>query len=167
MDMDTAEKRSVMNSKKGFTLIELLTVIALLAILSSVAIPNLIGVLPKNRLGGSAREILSTLHFAKMAAIKENSTVVVRFNPASDDCIVFVDDGEGGGAADDGLRTAGERILKHSAMPPGVNLLSPSFGNVLSFNSRGFADSTGEVTVQNSAGNRKIGVLPSGHCRIL
>lgn len=156
-----------MNSGKGFTVVELLTVIALMAVLSAIAIPNIIGTLPRQRLGGSAREILSVLHFAKMSAIKENSNVVVNFNPGNSDCTVFVDDGEGGATPEDGLRSGGERLLKRYAMPPGVNLPAPSFGNVLSFNNRGFADASGDVTVQNSMGNRKIRVLPSGHCKIL
>lgn len=156
-----------MKAGKGFTLVELMTVIALMAVLSTIAVPNLVGVLPRQRLGGSAREVLSVLHFAKMAAIKENANVVVNFNPGGSDCLVFVDDGEGGGTAEDAMRSGGERILKRYAMPPGVNLLAPTFGNVLSFNSRGFADSSGNVTVQNPSGSRSIQVLPSGHCRIL
>lgn len=151
-----------MRLSKGFTLIELLTLIALMAVVSAIAIPSIIGVLPKHRLSGSAREILSILHFAKMAAIKENSNVIVEFKPATRECIVSVDD-----APEDGSWTPGERILKSYTMPAGVNLLAPSFGTVLSFNNRGFADSTGDVTVQNSVGDRKVRVMPSGHCKIL
>lgn len=165
--MNRPKEGAVMQPSKGFTLIELMTVIALMAVLSVIAIPNLVAVLPKQRLGASAREVLSVLRFAKIAAIKENSNVVVAFNPGNSDCIVFVDDGEGGGTPEDGLRTGGERLLKRYGMPPGVNLPSPSFGNVLSFNNRGFADKTGEITVKISNGERKVRVLPSGHCRIL
>jgi type IV fimbrial biogenesis protein FimT len=165
--MNSSGKHPPLNLSKGFTLIELLTVIALTAVVSAIAVPNIFGVLPKHRVSGSAREILSTLHFAKMAAIKENSTVVVNFNPVSRDCTVFVDDGEGGGTPDDKVRSGGERILRHFVMPSGVNLLTPPFGNALSFNNRGFADSTGDVTVRNSAGDRKIRILLSGHCKII
>ena len=160
--MKRSGKRALRHSSRGFTIIELLTLIALMAVLSAVAIPNIIGGLPKNRLGGSAREILSILHFAKMAAIKENSNVIVEFKPASSECIVSVDD-----APEDGSWNTGERILKRYKMPSGVNLLAPCFGNVVSFNNRGFADKTGDITVQNSKGNRNIRVLPSGHCKIL
>lgn len=161
------ENHSPCNSSKGFTLIEVMAVIALTAVVSAIAIPNILGVLPKHRLSGSSREILSILHYAKMAAIKENSTVVVNFNPGSRDCTVFVDDGEGGGTPEDKVRSGGERILKHYVMPSGVILLTPPFGNSLSFNNRGFADSTGDVTIRNSTGDRKIRILPSGHCRII
>jgi type IV fimbrial biogenesis protein FimT len=149
---------------KGFTLLELLTTIALMAVLSTIAIPNIVGVLPKYRLGGSAREILSILHYAKMAAIKENLNVIVEFKPASEECVVSVDDTPENGSWD-----PGERILKRYTMPPGVNLLAPSFdiaGNVVSFNNRGFADRTGNITVQNSMGDRRVRILPSGHCKI-
>lgn len=165
--MHTSKKHTPWHSSKGFTLIELMTVIALMAVVSAIAIPNIFGVLPKHRISGSAREILSILHFAKMAAIKENSAVVVNFNSGSRECTVFVDDGEGGGTPEDKARSGGERILKRYVMPSGVNLLTPPFGNALSFNNRGFADSTGEVTIRNSAGDRKIRILPSGHCKII
>lgn len=164
--MKRSGKKAVRHSSKGFTIIELLTVIALMAVLSAVAIPNIVGGLPKSRLGGSAREILSLLHFAKMAAIKESSNVIVEFKPASSECLVSVDDGP-----EDGAWNAGERILKRYKTPSGVDLLAPAFdiaGNVISFNNRGFADKTGDITVHNSKyGDRKIRVLPSGHCKIL
>jgi type IV fimbrial biogenesis protein FimT len=158
-----------MKPSKGFSLLELLTTIALMAVLSAIAIPNVISMMPKYRLGGSAREILTILHYSKMAAIKENSNVVVNFNSGANNCAVFVDDGEGGGTAEDGIRNGSERILKHYGMPSGVNLLAPTFGSALSFNNRGFADLAleGVITVQNSMGNRKVRVLPSGHCKIL
>jgi prepilin-type N-terminal cleavage/methylation domain-containing protein len=54
-----------MKSSQGLTLIELMTAIALMAMLSAVAIPNIVSMLPKQRLGESAREILSILHFEK------------------------------------------------------------------------------------------------------
>jgi type IV fimbrial biogenesis protein FimT len=143
-----------------------MTLIALMAVLSAVAVPNIVGGLPKNRLGGSAREILSILNLAKMAAIKENSDVSVDFNSIDEECIVFVDVPLN--PSDPVKWDPGERILRRYTMPSGVDLLAPAFGNVVSFNSRGFADKTGDITVHNSKyGDRKIRVLPSGHCKIL
>jgi len=81
----------------------------------------------------------------------------VNFNPAAASAWFFVDDGEGGGASEDGLRNGQERILKRYAMPSGVNFTIASFGNVLSFNNRGFSDSTGDISVQNSRGTANKG----------
>jgi type IV fimbrial biogenesis protein FimT len=158
-----------MTPSKGFSLLELLTTIALMAVLSAIAIPNVLRMMPNYRLGGSAREILSILNYAKMAAIKENSNVVITFNPTTNTCAVFVDDGEGGGTAEDGTRNGGERTLKRYGLPSGVSLLAPNFGSALSFNNRGIADLAleGVITVRNSIGERKVRVLPSGHCKIL
>lgn len=169
MRLNGSVTKSSMTPSKGFSLLELLTTIALMAVLSAIAVPNVLRMMPHYRLGGSAREILSIVNYAKMAAIKENSTVVIAFNSASNHCAVFVDDGEGGGTAEDGTRNGGERILKRYGMPSGVDLLAPNFGSALSFNNRGIADLAleGLITVRNSIGERNVRVLPSGHCKIL
>jgi type II secretion system protein H len=52
----------------GFTLTELMIVVAIMAILGAIATPTILSQLPDYRLKGTAREISSTLQYAKMSA---------------------------------------------------------------------------------------------------
>ena len=68
-----------MQKRSGFTLIQLTVVIALLAILTAVGVPNFLSWLPKYRLKSAARDLYSNLHLAKMLAIKANKKCRVKY----------------------------------------------------------------------------------------
>jgi Tfp pilus assembly protein FimT len=68
-----------MQKRSGFTLIQLTIVIALLAILTAVSVPNFLSWLPKYRLKSAARDLYSNLHLAKMSAIKANKKCRVNY----------------------------------------------------------------------------------------
>ncbi|RPJ26675.1 MAG: prepilin-type N-terminal cleavage/methylation domain-containing protein [Planctomycetaceae bacterium] len=152
---------------KGFTLVELMVTIGIVAILSVMAIPNFISWLPKTQTGSAAREILTTIQLAKIAAVKESANVVVHFTVASGELLAFVDDGAGGGMADDRVRNGSERLVRKYTMPPGVTLALPSLGTDLEFTNRGLPNAGGDVSVSSSGGTKTIRVMPSGHARIM
>jgi prepilin-type N-terminal cleavage/methylation domain-containing protein len=68
-----------MNNKKGFTLIEVMVVVALIAILSGIALPNAIAWRSNAQLSSTVREIMADLQLAKMEAIKRNRNVEAVF----------------------------------------------------------------------------------------
>ena len=63
----------------GFTLTELMIVVAIMAILGAIATPTLLSQLPDYRLNGTAREISSTLQYAKMSAASTGKEYRLQF----------------------------------------------------------------------------------------
>ena len=74
------KENTSMRKDTGFSLLELMVVIGIIAILSTIAIPGIIQWLPKHRVGNAARDVKSTLEFARSNAIKTNSAVIVAFD---------------------------------------------------------------------------------------
>ena len=68
-----------MQKRSGFTLIQLTVVIALLAVLTAVSVPNFLSWLPKYRLKCAARDLYSNLQLAKMSAIKANKDCKINY----------------------------------------------------------------------------------------
>ncbi|MBU1568910.1 MAG: prepilin-type N-terminal cleavage/methylation domain-containing protein, partial [Proteobacteria bacterium] len=60
-----------MRNKKGFSLFELMIVIGIIAILSAITVPNLIGWYHNQGLRSAVVELQSNLQLAKMFAVKQ------------------------------------------------------------------------------------------------
>jgi len=61
----------------GFTLVELAVVVALIAILSAVAVPQMVALTNSNRLSGATSELTSALQLARSEAIRRSARVTV------------------------------------------------------------------------------------------
>ncbi len=61
----------------GFTLVELMVVLAIAAILATVAVPSFRSMIQNNRLATQANELAGTMNFARSEAIKRGRRVTV------------------------------------------------------------------------------------------
>ncbi|MFZ2633283.1 MAG: GspH/FimT family protein [Desulfosalsimonadaceae bacterium] len=139
-----------MKKQDGFTLIELMIAIAIIAILSAVAVPNYIRYRNNQQVILAAREIYSALQSAKMSAIRDNTAINVLFTPGQGSAGTYqvFEDLDGDNAFD-----PGERDIANGVMPPGVNMQSAVFGlgaNFTRFTAMGLTTGrNGTVIVDN------------------
>jgi type IV fimbrial biogenesis protein FimT len=169
------KENKAMRNESGFTLAELMVVIAIIAITSTIAIPGIIGWLPKYRLSSAAREILSAVEHARLTAVKQNASVGVSFATGSDTYRLWIDDGDGGGVADDAAENGTERMVKNGQMPAGVDMTAAIFGAAPQFRFNGMGIPTrtdgslggGNIVLINQRGDtRTVSITNGGNGRI-
>jgi type IV fimbrial biogenesis protein FimT len=134
------DKRS---ASSGFTLIELMVVVALAALLQSLAAPAFTGLVNSTRLTAAVNSLFASLLLARSEAIKRNARAVVCKSVTGEACvtsgnweqgwIVFHD------ANNNALRDAGEAIVLHQQATAAPILLTGNspLANYVSFTPMG------------------------------
>lgn len=152
-----------MQKKNGFTIYELVVVISLLAILSALAVPNMISWRSKARIRDAANSLIADLQMAKSNAMKENAIVVIKFY--SNGYVIFTDNGVNPG---DWNRDSDEVFLRQKTLPTGTHIDLPTTldppNNRTRFNGRGLPDSTtlagsgmtGSVRIKSNGRQKQI-----------
>lgn len=67
-------------SQAGFTLPEALIIVAIVATVSAIAVPQLMGAVERYRTGSAANEVAGQIRAARLAAVTTNRQIIVRFN---------------------------------------------------------------------------------------
>ena len=143
-----------MQKKAGFSMVEVIVVIAIFAVLLSIAVPNLIGRIPARRLESAVSDVNAALQRARQVAIKENTCVAIKFETSSDNYRIWVGNRDDNpNQACDATQDADERTIKTGKMPAGVRLISVTPQTTIVFDSRGFPNpnATTTVSLQNSS----------------
>lgn len=149
-----------MRKESGFTMIELIVVVAIVATLTAIAIPNYISWLPGHRLRSATDDLNLSYQLARLQAVRENVSASIIFHAGSNSVEVFVDDGSGGGGTpNNGIREAGERRIQVFPLSAGVRIVGGTYntngnGDLWSgYNNRGFPiNNNGSIYLSNSAG---------------
>ncbi|UCE56965.1 MAG: GspH/FimT family pseudopilin [Desulfobacterales bacterium] len=160
--------------KSGFTIMELVVAIAIVAILSAIAVPNLVGWIPKRKLGAAARDVLSTVESARLTAVRNRVSVGIEFLADNVTYRVWLDDGTGVGNRDDAILNGTERTILTRTMPAGITVAGVTFGGPRSFrfDSQGFPIGTdddptaGSITLTNKKDNCVVGLTLAGNASI-
>lgn len=106
---------NVPRPSKGFTLVELMVVVAVLAIISAIAMPSFTEVIESQRMKGAATDLMIVMTRARSEAIKRNVNVTV--TPKSGDWA--------GGWQIADPAGSGAMIEDHGAIRGGITISGP------------------------------------------
>jgi type IV fimbrial biogenesis protein FimT len=146
-------------SQAGFTLTELLIAVSIIGVLAAIAVPNVLGEMPKFRLNGAANQIVGDLMAARMKAVSRSRNVKIFF--PSGDQYKICDDADNNGTVDD--CEGDSRIIDIQSNYKGITLSST---NNPIFSPRGTASNLATISVTNSAGTKNITIAITGRIQI-
>ncbi len=145
--------------KTGFTLIEMMIVIAVIAILASIAAPNLQSYMAQRRLNGAARQVMTDLMAARSNAVSLNQKVKVFFGSNHTYQVWNDVDGNGTVANDEGDDI--ERDIH-----PDYHDVTFSASADPVFQPRGTVSPSSTITLTNSSGLKYVKVALTGRVKI-
>jgi Tfp pilus assembly protein FimT len=148
---------------RGFTIVELVVIFAIIAILTGIATLSFPKWRDNMKLKATARDVVSHFQFARLEAAKRNSNwpvlvQIVAGGPGTVGCTVFVDNGQGGGTADDSIPN-GSETLRELELPARVSITGTTL-SPFAFNNRGIP-TLGGGTITLTNGDRTYNVVVS------
>jgi type IV fimbrial biogenesis protein FimT len=133
----------------GFTIVEVLLVVMIIAILSTVAAPQLHGLLANYRLNGAAQALWGDLHRARIMAIKEGRTFRLEVDSPTSYTLVRAD--------------TAQIAVRRSLSPEYAGITVAIPGNTVAFDRTGLRVGDGQtVTIQGPAKAKSVTILPTG-----
>jgi len=146
-------------NKTGFTLIEMMIVLAIMGILSAIAVPNFRTYMAQRRLNGAAREVYGNLAATRTQSISENKWIALNIDN-NHQYTMFRDNNK------NGTVDTGESITTKDLHPTYHDVtFSTSSGTVIIFYPNG-TGSTGTLGLTGSTGSKSITISSAGRIKI-
>lgn len=149
----------ILNDRRGFSLVETLIVCSLIAIISGASITMLTSFLPRFRLSGAAREVMTDLMQARMQAVSKKHKMLIEFPSSSQ--YKITEDRNNNGDADSGeparifdLRGSSGNVTVAASLPKII------------FNPLGTAVLGATLSVTNPTGTKTVLVSLAGRVKI-
>lgn len=155
-------KRIKSHNNSAFTLMEVMIVVAIIGIVVSLAVPNVIAWLPKYRLKNATRDMVSFMRSVKIEAVKTNTSQEIIFDNSISPGFYYLDSDR------NGAYDLGERRVNFADYNSGVGFGSgnatnqwgtgttPTITNPITFNtnllrfsSRGMSNTGGTIFIDN------------------
>jgi type II secretion system protein H len=151
-----------MRNDRGLTLVELMVVIGIIAVVSAIAFPNLIGWRAKRQLEAAVNEVQTAINVAKTTAVKRGTPATILLKQPAHGITVFADNKTPIGSID-----SGDQVLRTMSFADSVSLSTLPDSTWLSFDSRGFTNAVG-ITLTSTQNPRtaRIEVTVTGSSRI-
>ena len=147
----------------GFTLVELVIIMAVIALLATLAAFSIPEWRANITLKTTARDLISHFQVARVEAAKRNESILVQVTVGGagvGGCIVFIDNGQGMGTPDDSIPNGGE-ALRELALSGKVSI-SSAVPNLYVFNTRGIPASGGTIKLTNGVRTYDVVISAAG-----
>jgi prepilin-type N-terminal cleavage/methylation domain-containing protein len=153
-----------MRNNSGFSAFEVAVAIAIVAVIAAITMPNYLKWLRAYRLRGATSNLVADLEMAKIRAIRENASVVVKFHTTRYE--VYVDNNP-----NDGAWQAGDELrLRNRNLPAGISINPTAFtDNQTRFNGRGIPPeiiNAETITLTNSIKTKQISINRLGYTNV-
>jgi len=148
--------------KSGYTMMEMMVILVIVGVISAMAVPGFLLMMPRLKLRADARANLNYLRIARSKAVAENRQFGVYFDSGARRAILFADTNNPIAATyDDGADSV---IEQTEVLSQGITYDASSFaGDCVVFYPTGSASASGSIQVLDAANGRSytLSVLAS------